>query len=157
MPGNVSICPNRYLVDIHQILDLFQDLKQEFGLTYLFVSHDLNVVSNISDRVAVMYAGRIVEVAKTDEIYFAPRHPYSSALLGAVLIPEYNAKKVSWEPLQGQPPNPANLPEGCSFAPRCAFATDICRQAQPEIEDDGNGRLTACHRKNEISLTGVKL
>jgi oligopeptide/dipeptide ABC transporter ATP-binding protein len=140
-----------------QILNLFQDLQQEFGLTYLFISHDLNVVSNISNRVAVMYAGRIVEVAKTDEIYFAPRHPYSSALLGAVLIPEYNANKVSREPLQGQPPNPANLPSGCSFAPRCAFATDICRQVQPLLEADGEGRLTACHRKDVITLSGVKL
>ncbi len=139
-----------------QILNLFQDLQQELGLTYLFVSHDLNVVSNISDRVAVMYAGRIVEVAQTDQIYHAPRHPYSSALLGAVLIPEFKAVKTVRAALQGQPPNPANLPPGCAFAPRCSFATDICRQVQPLIEPDGADRLTACHRKDEISLTGVK-
>jgi oligopeptide/dipeptide ABC transporter ATP-binding protein len=114
--------------------------------------------TDLTSNVRKQYHDHFMPLAiATDEIYFAPRHPYSSALLGAVLIPEYNAKKASREPLQGQPPNPANLPEGCPFAPRCAFASDICRQVQPEIEDDGNGRLTACHRKNEISLTGVKL
>ena len=139
-----------------QILNLFQDLQNEFGLTYLFVSHDLNVVSNISDRVAVMYAGRLVEVASTDQIYHNPRHPYSSALLGAVLIPEYREdKKSGKQVLLGQPPNPANLPSGCAFAPRCAFAKDICFQTPPAIVPDGAGRLTACHRRDEISLTGV--
>ncbi|MDE0810389.1 MAG: ABC transporter ATP-binding protein, partial [Alphaproteobacteria bacterium] len=139
-----------------QILNLFQDLQHEFGLTYLFVSHDLNVVSNISDRVAVMYAGRLVEVASTDQIYHNPRHPYSSALLGAVLIPEYREdKKSGKQVLLGQPPNPANLPSGCAFAPRCAFAKDICFQTPPAIVPDGAGRLTACHRRDEISLTGV--
>jgi len=139
-----------------QILNLFQDLQQEFGLTYLFVSHDLNVVSNISDRVAVMYAGRIVELAETDQIYNAPRHPYTSALLGAVLIPELDAHKGSREALQGQPPNPANLPPGCAFSERCVFATDICRRSLPLLEPDGNGRLTACHRRDEISLAGIR-
>jgi peptide/nickel transport system ATP-binding protein len=139
-----------------QILNLFQDLQQEFGLTYLFISHDLNVVSNISDRVAVMYAGKIVELAKTEEIFLDPKHPYSSALLGAVLTPEYNVQKRVQTVLPGQPPNPANLPPGCAFAPRCGFATDICRQLTPLLEPVGNGRLTACHRKNELSLTGIE-
>jgi peptide/nickel transport system ATP-binding protein len=138
-----------------QILNLLQDLQQDFGLTYLFVSHDLNVVSNISDRVAVMYAGRIVEVADTGQIYHSPRHPYSSALLGAVLTPKLHAQKHGHAVLTGQPPNLANLPPGCAFAPRCAFATDLCRQRAPAIESDGTGRLTACHHKDEISLTGV--
>jgi peptide/nickel transport system ATP-binding protein len=138
-----------------QILNLFQDLQQELGLTYLFVSHDLNVVSNISDRVAVMYAGRIVEVAKTEQIYHAPRHPYTSALLGAVLTPEYKPTKAARIPLQGQPPNPANLPKGCAFAPRCAFAAEICRQEQPVLEAETAGRLTACHRKDEITPDGI--
>ena len=114
-----------------QILNLFQDLQQEFGLTYLFVSHDLNVVSNISDRVAVMYAGRIVEVARTAQIYHAPRHPYTSALLGAVLIPEFTPEKRTRDPLHGQPPNPAKLPAGCAFAPRCSFASGLCHQSVP--------------------------
>ena len=139
-----------------QILNLFQDLQQELGLTYLFVSHDLNVVSNISDRVAVMYAGRIVEVAETEQIYHAPRHPYSAALLDAVLLPELHAQKASREPLQGQPPNPANLPPGCAFSDRCAFATEICRRELPSLQPDGDGRLTACHRRDEVSLAGIR-
>ena len=139
-----------------QILNLFQDLQEEFGLTYLFVSHDLHVVSNISDRVAVMYAGRIVELAATDQIYHHPRHPYTSALLGAVLTPEYSKVKVTRDPLQGQPPNPANLPPGCPFAPRCVFATDACRTSLPLLEPDCDGRLTACHRKDELELSGLR-
>ena len=139
-----------------QILNLFQDLQQEFGLTYLFVSHDLNVVSNISDRVAVMYAGRIVEVARTAQIYHAPRHPYTSALLGAVLIPEFTPEKRTRDPLHGQPPNPAKLPAGCAFAPRCSFASSPCHQSVPPLEPDGDGRLTACHRRTEISLSGLQ-
>ena len=139
-----------------QILNLFQDLQQELGLTYLFVSHDLNVVSNISDRVAVMYAGRIVEVAETEQIYHTPRHPYSSALLDAVLIPEHNAQKASHEALQGQPPNPADLPPGCAFSDRCVFATDLCRRMLPTLQPDGDGRLTACHRRDEITLAGIR-
>ncbi len=139
-----------------QILNLFQDLQQEFGLTYLFVSHDLNVVSNISDRVAVMYAGRIVEVAATAQIYHAPRHPYTSALLNAVLIPEFSREKRTRHPLHGQPPNPAKLPAGCAFSPRCKFATGLCRQSIPPLDPDGNGRLTACHRRDEISLSGLQ-
>ena len=138
-----------------QILNLFQDLQRDLGLTYLFVSHDLNVVSNISDRVAVMYAGRIVEIAPTAEIYSSPRHPYTAALLSAVLTPEYTPNKSRIEPLQGHPPNPANLPPGCSFAPRCAFASSNCHQNSPTLEFDDEGRLVACHRKNELTLSGI--
>jgi peptide/nickel transport system ATP-binding protein len=138
-----------------QILNLFQDLQEELGLTYLFVSHDLNVVSNISDRVAVMYAGRIVEVAATDQIYHQPRHPYTAALLGAVLTPDYSPTKQDRDPLQGQPPNPANLPQGCAFAPRCVFATRICSAVQPVLEADGEGRLTVCHERDAISHAGI--
>tara|TARA_A100001015_G_scaffold16525_1_gene19328 strand:+ start:3878 stop:5974 length:2097 start_codon:yes stop_codon:yes gene_type:complete len=138
-----------------QILNLFQDLQRDLGLTYLFVSHDLNVVSNISDRVAVMYAGRIVEIAPTDEIYSSPRHPYTAALLSAVLTPEYTPNKSRREPLQGHPPNPANLPPGCSFAPRCSFASSNCQQNSPTLECDDEGRLVACHRKNELTLSGI--
>ena len=138
-----------------QILNLFQDLQRDLGLTYLFVSHDLNVVSNISDRVAVMYAGRIVEIAPTAEIYSSPRHPYTAALLSAVLTPEYTPNKSRIEPLQGHPPNPANLPPGCSFAPRCSFASPNCQQIPPRLESVGEGRLVACHRKNELTLSGI--
>jgi len=138
-----------------QILNLFQDLQKDLGLTYIFISHDLNVVSNISDRVAVMYAGRIVEVADTYQIFHSPRHPYSSVLLAAVLTPEYQNKKPNRERLQGHPPNPANLPAGCAFAPRCTYATERCQQSPPPFEQDKNGRMTACHRKNELSLPGI--
>jgi len=139
-----------------QILNLFRDLQREFSLTYLFVSHDLNVVSNIAGRVAVMYAGRIVEIADTAQIYYAPRHPYSAALLSAVLTPEYQPGRPPRQRLRGQPPNPANLPPGCAFAPRCPFATDLCRTTVPPLEADGEGRLTACHRKAEIELSGLR-
>lgn len=139
-----------------QILNLFRDLQREFSLSYLFISHDLNVVSNISDRVAVMYAGRIVEVADTAQIYHSPRHPYSAALLSAVLTPEYSSQKSSRQRLQGHPPNPADLPSGCAFAPRCPFAADICRTSIPELAPDGDRRETACHRKSEIELSGLK-
>ena len=138
-----------------QILNLFQDLQRDLGLTYLFVSHDLNVVSNISDRVAVMYAGRIVEIAPTAEIYSSPRHPYTAALLSAVLTPEYTPNKSRIEPLQGHPPNPANLPPGCSFAPRCSFASSNCQQIPPRLESSEEGRLVACHRKNELTLSSI--
>ncbi|AJY45510.1 ABC transporter ATP-binding protein [Martelella endophytica] len=138
-----------------QILNLFRDLQKTLGLTYLFISHDLNVVSNIAGRVAVMYAGRIVEMADTADIYHRPRHPYSAALLNAVLTPEYHPTKPVRERLSGAPPNPANLPVGCAFSPRCPFATDLCRSAAPPLEHDGNGRLTACHRRDDLQLTGL--
>ena len=140
-----------------QILNLFHDLQKDLGLTYLFVSHDLNVVSNISDRVAVMYAGRIVEIAKTNQIYSSPRHPYTAALLAAVLTPVYKPNKSQREPLQGHPPNLANLPPGCSFASRCFFARSNCHHIPPKLECDDNGGWTACHRKNELSLAGLTI
>ncbi|MEF2071134.1 ABC transporter ATP-binding protein [Consotaella aegiceratis] len=139
-----------------QILNLFRDLQTELGLTYLFVSHDLNVVSNVAHRVAVMYAGRVVEVADTAQIYYRPRHPYTAALLGSVLTPEYRAEKPERRPIGGHPPNPMALPKGCSFAPRCPFAMDLCRHAPPALEDDGADHVTACHRKSEISLSGLR-
>ena len=99
-----------------------------------------------------MYAGRIVEIAKTNQIYSSPRHPYTAALLAAVLTPEYTPNKSRIEPLQGHPPNPANLPPGCSFSPRCSFASSNCQQIPPRLESVGEGRLVACHRKNELAL-----
>ncbi|WMT88432.1 ABC transporter ATP-binding protein [Pelagibacterium sp. 26DY04] len=139
-----------------QILNLFRDLQREFSLTYLFVSHDLNVVSNIADRVAVMYAGRIVELADTTDIYNRPQHPYTAALLSAVLTPEYGHKRSGRQRLRGHPPNPADLPPGCAFAARCPFATDLCRSVAPELTTDPQGRLAACHRKDELNLEGLQ-
>jgi peptide/nickel transport system ATP-binding protein len=128
-----------------QILNLLLDLKQEFGLTYVFISHDLNVVRYISDRVMVMYLGEVVEIGPVDEIYRQPRHPYTRALLAAMpsMDPDQRTKEA---PLAGDPPNPINPPAGCRFHTRCPFAEPICSQASPGLYVTGrDGHLAACH------------
>ncbi|MXW84646.1 MAG: hypothetical protein F4Z55_01525 [Boseongicola sp. SB0667_bin_21] len=119
------------------------------------MAHDLNADLNISDRVAVMHAGRIIEGAEINQSCLAPRHPLSSVLLDAALRPEWRTQEVSREAVQGQPPNPADWPLGCMFPDRCALATDKCRRAIPSRQPGGDGRLTARHRKDEISLAGI--
>ena len=136
-----------------QVLNLLRDLQAELGLSYLFISHDLNVVGSISHRIAVMYAGRIVELAATDDVLDRPRHPYTEALLGAVLIPGQTATEQR-KPLRGGPPDPANLPPGCSFAQRCPYATDVCSQDIPAMTNK-DGHATACHRQDELDLKGI--
>ena len=129
-----------------QIIDLFQDLKERFALTYLFISHDLGVVRQISDRVAVMYLGQVVELAPTEELYASPKHPYTRALLAAVPVPDPAAERArAYTPLRGEPPSPANPPPGCAFHTRCPKAIDRCRSEPPVLREAARKRLVACH------------
>ena len=127
-----------------QLLDLFQKLRKDMGLTYLFISHDLSIVECISDRVAVMYVGKIVELAATTELYQKPLHPYSIALMSSIPIPDPTVKRKRVI-LSGDVPSPVNPPMGCRFHPRCSKAIDICRKEEPELIDVGNGHFVACH------------
>jgi peptide/nickel transport system ATP-binding protein len=137
-----------------QVLNLLLDLQTELRLTYLFVAHDLSVVKHISDRVAVMYVGRVVEMATTDELFTAPRHPYTAALLASVPEPDPRAR---WQAvaLQGEVANPASPPTGCYFHPRCSHATDICRRQAPVLEEVAPGHFASCHRARELELAGI--
>jgi oligopeptide transport system ATP-binding protein len=130
-----------------QIINLLEDLQEEFNLTYLFIAHDLSVVRHISDRIAVMYLGKIVELTTRAELYDDPRHPYTQALLSAVPIPdpvvEEQRKRVI---LEGDVPSPANPPVGCNFSTRCPVVMDICREQEPEFKETTSGHWTACFR-----------
>jgi peptide/nickel transport system ATP-binding protein len=137
-----------------QILNLLLELQEQLGLTYLFVAHDLSVVKHISERVAVMYVGRIVEMAKTDEIFYNPRHPYTEALLSAVPKPDPRLRSERIV-LEGEVADPANPPTGCYFHPRCRYATEICRTETPVQEEISPRHFVSCHRAHEISLRGV--
>jgi len=129
-----------------QILNLFLDLRQELGLTSLFISHDLSVVRHVSDRVAVMYLGRIVEMGPAAQVYATPRHPYTQGLLDSVpkLALGGNAG-VSFKPISGELPSPLSPPSGCAFHPRCPKATALCREERPKLAAQGDGTLVACH------------
>jgi len=128
-----------------QVINLLEDLQQNLGLTYLFIAHDLSVVRHISDRIAVMYLGKIVELADRDELYANPMHPYTQALLSAVPIPDPEIEKKRQRIiLEGDVPSPANPPKGCNFSTRCPRVMDICRQRDPEFRDSGNGHFAAC-------------
>ena len=139
-----------------QILSLLANLQSELGLTYLFVAHDLSVVRHISDRVAVMYLGRIVEVATSADLYSKPLHPYTYALISGIPVPdpriEARRQRVV---LGGEPANPADPPTGCHFHPRCPFATEQCAVEKPELREIDRSRLVSCHRAEELALEGV--
>jgi peptide/nickel transport system ATP-binding protein len=137
-----------------QILNLLKALQQEFDLTYLFISHDLSVVQHISDRVAVMYLGSIVEMAATDDLFAKPRHPYTEALLAAVPRADPDQPKRRFV-LPGDVPNPANPPPGCHFHPRCRYAQEICRRDRPALREITPGHVAACHFAEELQLMGV--
>ena len=131
-----------------QIVNLLIDLQKRMGLTYLFVAHDLSMVKHISDRVAVLYLGTLVELTTSEELYANPQHPYTRALLSAIPIPdpkieqERDAKKIR---LEGEVPSPINSPAGCKFQGRCKCAMPICRQEMPKLRDIGGGHFVACH------------
>jgi peptide/nickel transport system ATP-binding protein len=136
-------------------LNLLLDLQDRLGLTYLFVAHDLSVVKHVSDRVAVMYVGRIVEIAETKKLFETPRHPYTEALLSAVPKPDprMKAKRVI---LEREVPDPANPPPGCHFHPRCRYAVERCKVETPQLEESEPGRFVRCHRAKELTLEGVR-
>ncbi|WP_415234081.1 ABC transporter ATP-binding protein [Pseudorhodobacter sp.] len=126
-----------------QIINLFMELREQSDLTYLFISHDLGVVEHISDRVAIMYLGRIVEQAPVDAIFGKPNHPYTQALLKEV--PRISTQKKVFQPLEGELPSPLNPPKGCHFNPRCPLAFDRCRVERPQLKQIAAGHLSACH------------
>jgi oligopeptide/dipeptide ABC transporter ATP-binding protein len=139
-----------------QIINLLDDLQDEFGLTYLFVAHDLGVVRHISDTVAVMYLGKIMELAPADELYAKPIHPYTSALLGAIPIPDPNENRARERPIVGgEPPNPIAPPPGCRFHTRCPRATEICRTVEPQLTEYANGHIAACHHPQNVTTAEV--
>ena len=125
-----------------QVLNLFEDLRHEFGFAYLFISHDLGAVEHIADRVAIMYLGRLVEIGTTDEVFDNPRHPYTRALLAEA--PRLDKRGQAFTPIKGEIPSPLNPPPGCAFHPRCSVATKACQGDLPELRSGRDGRQTAC-------------
>lgn len=135
-----------------QILNLLLDLQKELHLTYLFIAHNLGVVKHVCDRVAVMYVGKLVEMAPTEELYRTPRHPYTAALLAAVPTPDPRQKIPDVE-LKGEVPNPAHPPSGCYFHPRCPYAIDRCKTQAPLFQEITPGHYVSCHRADELVLS----
>jgi peptide/nickel transport system ATP-binding protein len=137
-----------------QVVNLLLELQDRLGLAYLFVAHDLSVVKHVSHRVAVMYSGRIVEIAPTAALFDNPRHPYTEALLSAVPVPDprQRARRIV---LEGEVADPSNLPSGCHFHPRCRYATERCRQEVPEPEEVAPGHTVRCLRARELTLAGI--
>ena len=138
-----------------QILNLLQDLQEEYGLTYMFIAHNLSVVEHISDRVCVMYLGRVVEIAETEELFYHPLHPYTEALLSAIPIsdPTVKSERIM---MPGEIGNAANLPSGCCFHPRCRYAKECCKKEYPVLKEIGQGHMAACHFADQINLSGIK-
>ena len=135
-----------------QVINMFGELQQQLGLTYLFIAHDLLVVRHISDRIGVMYLGRLVELADAGEIYDNPLHPYSQSLLSSVPIPDPKIARANKRiVLSGDIPSPLNAPSGCPFRTRCPYAKDMCAESMPELKEVSTGHFVACHRTNEIN------
>ena len=137
-----------------QTLNLLQDLQQDFNLSYIFVAHDLSVVQHISDRVAVMYVGKVAEMASAEELYAHPLHPYTEALLSSVPVadPLYKSERIV---MQGEVADPSNPPSGCYFHPRCRYAEEVCKLKTPEFRELKPDHFVACHRAEELQLEGI--
>jgi peptide/nickel transport system ATP-binding protein len=138
-----------------QVINLLADLKDEFHLAYIFVAHDLAVVRHVSDRVAVMYLGKLVELSPAEELYSKPIHPYTSALLEAIPIPDLKTRTESKRIVRGEPPNPINPPSGCRFHPRCPRATEVCREIEPPLTQYAGGHLAACHHPLNVEAADL--
>jgi peptide/nickel transport system ATP-binding protein len=130
-----------------QILNLFMDLRRELNLTYLFISHDLGVVEHLSDRVVIMYLGRVVEAAPAEEVFARPNHPYTQALLSEV--PRITGRKRAFSGVKGEIPSPLDPPSGCHFHPRCPHALPVCREVAPALREIAPGRISACHLNDQ--------
>jgi oligopeptide/dipeptide ABC transporter ATP-binding protein len=140
-----------------QIINLLDDLQDEFRLTYMFVAHDLSVVRHVSDRIAVMYLGKLMELSPSEELYTKPIHPYTFALLSAIPIPDPEENRSRERiVVSGEPPNPIDPPSGCVFHPRCPRATEICREIEPPLTRYPNGHLAACHHPLNVSAEEIK-
>ncbi|NLG72765.1 MAG: dipeptide ABC transporter ATP-binding protein [Chloroflexi bacterium] len=137
-----------------QVLNLMLELQEKFNLTYLFVAHDLSVVKHICDRVAVMYVGKVVELASTEELFETPRHPYTAALMTAVPVPDPTRRDIIQD-LPGEVASPANPPSGCYFHPRCKYAESICSTQTPDLREITPGHYVSCHRAEELQLAGI--
>lgn len=139
-----------------QILNLLEDLQEQLDLTYVFVSHDLSVIQHLCDRVAVMYVGRIVEEATTEELYTRPRHPYTETLLGSLPLPDPRLRASRQRlPLRGEVPDPSSPPSGCTFHPRCPYAAEICERDEPGLDQVTERHLARCHFAADLELGGV--
>jgi oligopeptide/dipeptide ABC transporter ATP-binding protein len=139
-----------------QVVNLLEDLQDEFGLSYLFVAHDLSVVRHVSDRIVVMYLGKIVEVSPAEELYHKPIHPYTVALLGAIPIPDPRENRVrTRQVVEGEPPSPIQPPPACRFHTRCPHATEICRTVEPPLTEYSGGHLAACHHPRNVSAEEI--
>jgi oligopeptide transport system ATP-binding protein len=133
-----------------QVVNMLEDLQDQLGLTYLFITHDLSMVRHISDRIGVMYLGKIVELASNTDLYRRPSHPYTQALLASIPVPDPTAARPA-DPVRGEIPSPMHIPSGCRFRTRCPIATDLCAKAEPELRDIGNGHLAACHYAEQVA------
>ena len=139
-----------------QIINLLDDLQDDFRLTYMFVAHDLSVVRHVSDRIAVMYLGKLMEVSPAEELYLKPIHPYTSALLSAIPIPDPHENRARERiVVSGEPPNPINPPSGCVFHPRCPRATDVCKTVEPPLTRYPNGHMAACHHPLNVTAEEI--
>jgi oligopeptide/dipeptide ABC transporter ATP-binding protein len=139
-----------------QVINLLGELQDEFHLSYIFVAHDLSVVRHVSDRIAVMYLGKLMEVSPAEELYDKPIHPYTSALLGAIPIPDPVENRARERPLvTGEPPNPINPPSGCRFHTRCPRASGICREVEPQLTEYAGGHLAACHFPQNVTAEEI--
>ncbi len=130
-----------------QVINLFMDLREDLDLTYLFISHNLSVVEHISDQVVIMYLGRIVEIAETDDLFEEPNHPYTQALLNG--IPKLDQRGIDYEPIEGEIPSPLDPPSGCHFHPRCLHAIERCKMERPVLREIAPDRWSACHLNDQ--------